>query len=236
MSSTPRRDAMSRTSGTGTPRSHGSRSMSPSASRHHHRSHSGDYQQLLGGTSPSRMVDTMRETLRDPALRSSTHPWEWRKSVKDQLSEAQKHTLSADTILNSEKKLRRSAVTTKKALDFQVNTALRKRIEETRVSKERLKAQLSRVMAEIKDLEEAKRKLEVTLHDKLSHMRVSGHCLRRRSQRPEREKVRDEGIYIFSSIFAAPARVFQFLSLHLRSRGCLSSPSFCLCMFLWCLC
>ena len=107
----------------------------------------------------------------------------------------------AETLLSTERKLRRSAVTTKKALDFQVsvalilvmalmlgqvNNALRQRIEETRVSKDRLKAQLGRVNSEIAELESAKHKLEVTLQDKLNHMRVSGHCLRRRAQRPER--------------------------------------------------
>lgn len=141
----------------------------------------------------SSLADSLRDTLRDPALRSSTQPWEWRKSVKDQISSAQRDQMSAETLRNTQRKVRRSAVTARKALDFQVNTALRKRLEETRVSKDRLKAQLSRVDAEIRELEEAKRKVELTLQDKLNHLRVSGHCMRRRTHRPERERVRDEG-------------------------------------------
>lgn len=123
--------------------------------------------------------------------------------------------MQAEQDRDTQSKLRRSAVTQRKALDFQVNTALRKRLEETRLSKDRLKLQLARVESELKELEESRRKLEQTLQEKQHQLRVSGHCMRRRTQRPDRERVRDEVEELLEHEYSSLSKVVQSLEREL---------------------
>ena len=151
----------------------------------------------------------------EPGMRSIKQPWEWRKGVKDTISTATRNAMQSEHDRDTQNKVRRSAVSQRKALDFQVNTALRKRMEETRVSKDRLKLQLARVDGEIKELEASKHKLEQTLQEKQHQLRVSGHCMRRRTQRPERERVRDEVEELLEHEYSSLSKVVQSLEREL---------------------